>query len=507
MKKCFGYIRVSTPRQGERGVSLQEQRDAIVRYAQRFQLQIASWFEERETAAKRGRPIFNRMLHLLRAGQADGIIIHKIDRSARNLKDWADLGELIDQGTQIHFANESIDLNSRGGRLSADIQAVVAADYIRNLREETRKGIYGRLKQGLYPLPAPPGYLDKGRGKMKEPDPEMAHHFIKSFELYATDRYTLDSLPEEMYRLGLRNRRSGKVRRNEWSKILKNPFYMGIIRIRKTGETFRGAHQPLISKSLFDRVQSLLHRKTRKVFGRHRFLFSRLLTCNLCGRSLSGETHKGHTYYRCPGKHNPPTCVREEVIETEIRSTLEPVQFPEAAEAFFGEKVAKLREGWVQQQEHQIGALNLQSARLTERLDRLTDAYIDRKIEKDIYERKKAALLAEQRGTEEQRAALKENPAAVEHRMKEFFELAKSAQSSYELKLPEEKRDFLKIVTSNRSVEGKNIVMTLKTPFDEVASWSKNTDGCPLRDRLRTLDRLIQRLVEFFKGNPNAKLC
>ena len=97
MKKCFGYIRVSTPRQGERGVSLQEQRDAIVRYAQRFQLQIDSWFEERETAAKRGRPIFNRMLHLLRAGQADGIIIHKIDRSARNLKDWADLGELIDQ--------------------------------------------------------------------------------------------------------------------------------------------------------------------------------------------------------------------------------------------------------------------------------------------------------------------------------------------------------------------------------------------------------------------------
>ena len=153
-----------------------------------------------------------------------------------------------------------------------------------------------------------------------------------------------------------------------------------------------------------------------------------------------------------------------------------------------------------------MSALNLQSARLTERLDRLTDAYIDRIIEKDIYERKKAALLAEQRGIEEQRAALKENPAAVEHRMKEFFELAKSAQSSYELKLPEEKRDFLKIVTSNRSVEGKNIVITLKTPFDEVANWSKNTNGCPLRDRLRTLDRLIQTLLEFFKGNPNAKL-
>lgn len=59
------------------------------------------------------------MLKLLRHGKADGVLIHKIDRSARNLKDWADLGELIDKGIKVHFVNESIDLNSRGGRLSA----------------------------------------------------------------------------------------------------------------------------------------------------------------------------------------------------------------------------------------------------------------------------------------------------------------------------------------------------------------------------------------------------
>src|SRR5256885_12129691 len=101
------------------------------------------------------------MLKLLQASKADGVIIHKIDRGARNLRDWADLGELIDSGIEVHFANESLDLHTRGGRLSADIQAVVASDYIRNLREETRKGFYGRLKQGLYPLPAPPRYLDR----------------------------------------------------------------------------------------------------------------------------------------------------------------------------------------------------------------------------------------------------------------------------------------------------------------------------------------------------------
>ena len=40
------------------------------------------------------------MLKLLRKEKAQGVVIHKIDRSARNLKDWADLGEIIDQGIE-----------------------------------------------------------------------------------------------------------------------------------------------------------------------------------------------------------------------------------------------------------------------------------------------------------------------------------------------------------------------------------------------------------------------
>src|SRR6201981_1788237 len=95
----------------------------------------------------------------------------KNSRKKRPLRTWAELGELIDKGIEVPFANEGLDLYSRGGRLSADIQAVVAADYIRNLREETKKGFYGRLKQGLYPIRAPIGYLDNGAAKPKTIDP------------------------------------------------------------------------------------------------------------------------------------------------------------------------------------------------------------------------------------------------------------------------------------------------------------------------------------------------
>jgi site-specific DNA recombinase len=180
MKKYFSYIRVSTVRQGS-GTSLIEQREAIERYASRWDLKIIEEFEEKETAAKFGRPVFTQMLKFLKQGKADGVIIHKIDRSARNLRDWAEVGELIDQGVEILFANENLDLYSRGGRLSADIQAVVAADYIRNLREEVKKGFYGRIKQGLFPMPAPLGYLDRGQGQPKEIDPIQGKLVQKGF--------------------------------------------------------------------------------------------------------------------------------------------------------------------------------------------------------------------------------------------------------------------------------------------------------------------------------------
>src|ERR1017187_1919936 len=214
MNQYFAYIRVSTARQGEQGVSLEQQRDAITQYAQRNRMELAQWFEERETAARAGRPVFTQMIKHLRAGRARGVVIHKIDRSARNLKDWADLGEIIDRGVEVHFANEGLDLNSRGGRLSADIQAVVAADFIRNLREESKKGFYGRLKQGILPRPAPLGYLDVGAGQPKVPDPKTAPLVKHLFGLYATGTANFRDVLNEADRVGLRGRGGKRDRKS-----------------------------------------------------------------------------------------------------------------------------------------------------------------------------------------------------------------------------------------------------------------------------------------------------
>jgi site-specific DNA recombinase len=504
LKQFFAYLRVSTVKQGEQGVSLQAQREAILRYAERHGIEIIHWFEERVTAAKRGRPVFAEMLRLLRANKAAGVIVHKIDRSARNLWDWAELGALIDCGIDVRFANEDLDMKTRGGRLSADIQAVVAADYVRNLREEAKKGIYGRLRQGIYPLPAPVGYLDQGAGKVKIPDAIAAPLVRRAFQLYDGGEVSMRTLCDELNSLGLRTRRGGRILVNALSLILRNPFYCGIIRIKRSGETFKGAHEPLISTALFDRVQARLDGKVRTQGWKHDYLFRRMLRCKQCQYTLSGERQKGHVYYRCHTSSCPTLGVREETVEDVLLQALELLRFSKDELEYARRRVAELRADWAQERSRRAAGINLRLSEVTSRLDRVTDAYVDRVIDQGDYLRRKEALIKETRDLEEKRADLAEWPASGPDESAEFLELVSSASLLYKVGRPAQRHTLVEILTSNCSVEGKTIELTLAPPFSLIAERQRNTNGGPYRDRLRTLDSLVAELVTFFRHDTKA---
>ncbi|TAL02834.1 MAG: recombinase family protein [Verrucomicrobia bacterium] len=496
MQGYIGYIRVSTVKQGTTGVSLPEQRDAISRYAERNQFAVGLWLEEMETAAKRGRPVFNQAMKLLRQGKYKGMILHKLDRGARNLRDWIAIGDLSDQGIEVHFVNESLDLQSRGGRLSADIQAVVSADYIRNLREETRKGFYGRLKQGLYPLQAPIGYLDQGGGKAKIIDPVKGPLVRKAFELYSTARYNLERLGEELHRLGLRSHTGGKVSRDGLSILLNNPFYFGIIRIRRTNENFVGIHEPIIGKTLFDRVHNVLTGKVNARTQRHAFLFRRMLSCATCGYSLIGERQKGNVYYRCHSKECPPTSVREEVVGSEVIQLLQMLQFSDEEKAYFKARILTMRETWPTQREEEIRSARLRLDQIKDRLNRLTDAYLDQALDKPMFEERKKGLLLDQKTAEENLTRLSRDDQRGLDRLEKFLELAGNASLSHELASPEEKREMVEILTSNRQVTGKSVALKPSIPFQEIANRFENATCAPERAIPRTWDRLLTTLTK-----------
>lgn len=486
VKDYFGYIRVSTAKQGTHGVSLVEQKGAIERYASKHGLTIAEWFEERETAAKRGRPVFSRMLTALRKKHARGVIIHKIDRSARNLKDWADLQELIDTGVDAHFAADALDLASRGGRLSADIQAVVAADYIRNLREETKKGFYGRLKQGLYPLGAPLGYRDEGGGKAKTIDPVVGPLVRLAFDLYATRRYSLQSLRDELHERGLRKKSGRPLAVSSLSYLLNNPFYAGLIYIAKTRETFIGIHEPLVPRETFDRVQGVLKGRLVPKVAHHDYLFRRLLTCGLCSSCLVGERQKGNVYYRCHKTGCATKTIRESFIEEALLELFEQIEIA-PAEAEEGRRFAEANALKKMADRQQIEAgTRLAVANLKGRLDRLTDAFVDGAVEKSLFDERRASLLVELARKEGDIGRVSE--IVERERMHELrrLELLESLVLSYKTADQRQKREIIENVTSNRIVRGRTLEIATRNGFDALAERHSFQSGPPVRNATRT---------------------
>ncbi len=502
--KFFAYIRVSTVKQGETGVSLQEQRQAIQRYADTHGLAIARWFEETVTAAKQGRPAFGKMVDLLRARVAPGALIHKIDRSARNLKDWSDLGQLIDEGIDVRFVNESLDLQSRGGRLSADIQAVVAADFIRNLREETKKGIRGRLKQGLYPMPAPLGYLNNGRAKPKTPDPLVASTIKTLFELYSSGNHSLESLVQTMFDIGLRTKSGKKVVKSVLSRVLGNPFYAGLIRVKATGDTFEGAHEPIIPMTLFERCRAVASGRCGLKGRRHDFVFRNLLRCGYCDGTLTGELQKGKVYYRCHKRDCATKGIREDIVEAAALSTFKPLILSDEEKAYLADRMATMRLTWAEQTQNAAAAARVSEARMSERLNRLTDAYVDGLIDAELFQERKKALLMERQRLKERMTA-KGNDTDLPSRLGKFFELTGTVYFQYKVALPEEKRALLESVTSNRSIFDKTAVIALDSPFDEVANRVTTENGSPFQNVVRTWKPLLDRIADALESKTPAR--
>ena len=501
MKACFAYIRVSTVKQGE-GVSLQEQRDAIEAFASRENLEVIEWFEEKETAAKSGRPVFNRLLRQLKRGRASGLIMHKIDRSARNLKDWAVVSELPDQGIGVYIATESLDFNSRGGRLTADMLAVIASDFIRNLREETKKGIRGRLKQGLYPFRAPIGYQDNGKGQPKTPCPSKAPLVRELFELYASGQHSLRTLHREMNCRGLRNHADRPLSLCGIETILNNPFYTGLIEIKRTGETFHGVHEPIISASLFRRVQEIKSVRSGPKVTRHNHLFRGLFRCGLCNRPMSPELQKARVYYRCQGPKCPTKTVREDALDADVIAALKCLEITPAG-------AKKLEREWRNGLPDLVSddlrrSLELQVDATEQGLKRAADLLIAGTLDDKTYREKKRDgefKLAELR-SELRRLPNKEQ---IEATAQQFIELMKSLTGLYEILKPAERRVLVENAFSNRTVIGKEPQLQPHSWLQEAKNDLGVLVGAPDRDTDRTFSNApeLKRMLHLLHKGDN----
>jgi DNA invertase Pin-like site-specific DNA recombinase len=218
-KFAISYLRVSTAGQAERGGGAEEgysipaQRDGNKRKAHSIGAIIGKEFVDRGTSARSAdRPELQKMLEYIKDNKdrVDYLIVHKVDRLARNRGDDVDITRALGEaGVQLVSASESID-NTPSGMLLHGIMSSIAEFYSRNLSTEVKKGISEKVKNGGTPGKAPLGYKnirdfdDRGRRDSRVViDPERAPLVGLAFKEYAAGNWSLASLAEHLADLGL----------------------------------------------------------------------------------------------------------------------------------------------------------------------------------------------------------------------------------------------------------------------------------------------------------------
>lgn len=332
-------------------------------------------------------------------------------------------------------------------------------------------------------MQAPIGYLNRGSGKPKIPDPTKAPLIRQVFELYATGAYSLKALQKEMYARGLRNNSNGRITLNGLSCILNNPFYMGVIRLKRTGEMFPGVHEPLVTAEVFDRAQAILHGRVYRRIQKHHFTFSRLLKCRTCGLSLIGERQKGYVYYRCHTTPCPTTTVREDALDKRMLHTFSLVRLSDREKQALTVEADNYCATTKQTTESKRQALLLKQREIQVTLDRLTDALINGLIGKEAFNERRERLLRDQRNVEDRLNTLEEDGSKIRERVRKFVERSDSAYIQYLHGDSRVRRDLVRTITSNRIVEGKTLDFALDLPFSIIAQHRKARSSDPRGNR------------------------
>ena len=198
------------------------------------------------------------MLDRICAGEAGGILAWHPDRLARNSIDGGKIIYLLDTGKILDLKFPTFWFDSTPqGKFMLNIAFGQSKYYADNLSENIKRGHRQKLRKGIWPGFAPLGYLNNSRTKSIDLDNEKSALVRKCFELYATGDNTLKNIKQFLADTGLDSYKGNDLSTSCVQRMLKNPFYYGLIRYN--GEFFEGKHEPIITKKLFDDVQQVMN--------------------------------------------------------------------------------------------------------------------------------------------------------------------------------------------------------------------------------------------------------
>ena len=478
----FLYVRKSTDVEDKQVLSVAAQITELKEFAMRMGIYIVDVIIEKETAKKPGRKKFNKMLERIEAGEANGILAWMPDRLSRNSIDSGKIIYMLDQNLLLdlkfpHFWFE----NTPQGKYMLANEFNASKQYVDNLSLNTKRGLRQMVRDGRYPRGAPLGYYNDMRSKTIKIDRKTAPIVRQAFELYARGDKRLDEIADFLFTHGIHTKK-GMVRgkkttgnkphsRTRVARMLANPFYYG--HFRYLGEVHEGKHKGIISKQLFDQVQTVLERRGKTA----RKINEPLPLCGLvhcsCGMMFTAETRikrqkngnvHVYVYYRCTRKSKTVVCrephIRAEELDRQLSALLLCYAMPASWAGKLRELIDKDEASEKANFTHRVVGDKEAVARLSEKMQRLLDSYLDGDVERELYQDKRAEILGKKKLLEEQIEQTTLGVSAWVEPMKQWIEtvvsICKIAKGD---DLNAKKSLCLEIFGSNLQIRQKEVVI------------------------------------------------
>jgi DNA invertase Pin-like site-specific DNA recombinase len=452
------YLRVSTKEQAEKGgelegYSIPAQRAACQVKARSLGAVVVEEFvDPGATGRTANRPGLQGLLAYVKENPVRFAVIHKLDRLARDMNVhtlvWK---ELDDAGVDLISCTEPID-NTSHGKYVRGIMALNATFYSDNLGDEVRKGLQQKVLLGGTPGYCRLGYLNttslvEGREvKGIALDPERAPHLRWLFTTFASARWSVSDVTDELARRGMRNRptatRPGRpLTRSQVHRILSSPYYIGKLPFK--GVIYEGRHPPLINERTWLRVQEVL--ANRRLAGdrgwRHDHYLKGSVFCSRCGSRLGfgasrGKSGRLYPYFFCLGRNKKRTgcdlpylsvdVMEEKVLDYWRRLRVSPELIALTRETTKRELADQLAED-----KQLIATQTRRMQRVSARREKLIDAYLDGAINRDDLKRRQTTLDTEQREAEHLLSLAQINSQRVEERLEIALTLLERCEQLY----------------------------------------------------------------------------